>query len=1229
MRKSRIVALLAAAWAMVYLSPTLASNAAPLGTSPVGSLAPEVEVLTSRLDEVRLRVTMNPTALPSQIDLTAGVDGLWGSLVPEQIGLPRKTFFVAIAHTGTPELEVVSWETVRLPAAQVALTSGIGVGEPLQLGEPAVLREARVVPVTIFPVQYESGATEAEVLQSAEIVIRTGADLGVNPLLNARGRVSRSWIPVYRSVIANWQSIDGLDSPEDPHILIIVPGFFEDQLEEFVTWKERSGFVVTVVRRGDIGTNPSAQDLRDYIIAQYDTLTPTPDYVIFVGNGSHLDAYDRWTDDPYTLFSDYSYAGWYTDENYFVAIEGDDIFPDLFFGRWVAGTTEEVLKIARRSVFHESNPFQVDSLRFLKACMGSDTWPATQAQTKRHVRQMLLNHGFTVVDTLFGIGTPQLFINRVQQGRNFVNYRGPGWSFGWSGLSFYNPDIPFLNNYWKLPIVTGIGCGVAKFDDYPDCFGQIFMTEGTLNQPEGCVGFLGPSWNTHTRFNDVLDSTLYIAILDHEVHELMPAFVAGKLMFWSVFQPYFHHPGVQELTETAIRQYLCLSDPSLRLYTKTPQRLTVIHPAGIPLGEVNLVVNVPNLQPLGIDTVKVCVWVEPGNFIFGFATPQQETVVLPITIPVSCNGVWLTVTGDNVLAYQREIPVAATGEYMVHNRAFLVDSLVGNRNGFVEPGETIAWEEEGLNLGMQDAEDVVAILESDDPRVQVLQSISEFGNVAALDSAVGTPPFEISVSDTCQTQAILGLQIVWHSLNAGPWVSDVYVTVALPEIVLAGIEVTDLNGDTWDRGEVAKVGLQVLNTGNAPLAPTQYVLRVDDPLISVIDSLVDGDAVQPGQILDLGDMAFQMQASLHTPAEHYVSLAIHIFADQGTYQYHGDLVASTTVGMITESDPFSDEQRLYWAYDVADIDYEECPVYDWVEIAPLAGGPGDTIGFTRSDETLARVVPFSYSFYGADFDSLSISTDGWVHPGYTTRTNRRNSTLPNPDDDTDGLVAVLWDDLWQPGETGQVAYYYDDVGDRFIVEWYRIHYYSGSRMETFQLQLLNPESHPTPTGDAAWLLLYQDLTQWGPSQATVGIENCTSTDGITYEYNGVYTQGAITVQSGSTIKFTTTPPVMVAAETKRPVIPTEFYLAQNYPNPFNPETTIEFALPRMSHVTLTVYNLLGQRVATLIDADLFAGVHRVRWNGEGFLGDKVGSGVYIYYTKTDFGSLARKMVLLR
>lgn len=87
-------------------------------------------------------------------------------------------------------------------------------------------------------------------------------------------------------------------------------------------------------------------------------------------------------------------------------------------------------------------------------------------------------------------------------------------------------------------------------------------------------------------------------------------------------------------------------------------------------------------------------------------------------------------------------------------------------------------------------------------------------------------------------------------------------------------------------------------------------------------------------------------------------------------------------------------------------------------------------------------------------------------------------------------------------------------------------------------------------------------------------------------------------------------------------VPTEFSLSQNYPNPFNPSTMIEFTITQREVVTLNVYNILGQLVRTLVDTDLEAGKHQVRFDANG-----LASGVYIYRLSTPSVSITKKMLL--
>jgi M6 family metalloprotease-like protein len=94
-------------------------------------------------------------------------------------------------------------------------------------------------------------------------------------------------------------------------------------------------------------------------------------------------------------------------------------------------------------------------------------------------------------------------------------------------------------------------------------------------------------------------------------------------------------------------------------------------------------------------------------------------------------------------------------------------------------------------------------------------------------------------------------------------------------------------------------------------------------------------------------------------------------------------------------------------------------------------------------------------------------------------------------------------------------------------------------------------------------------------------------------------------------------------------LPGRFELHSNYPNPFNPTTRIEFALPSASQVRIEVFNIMGQKITTLIDSDLEAGYHSVEWNGTDNSGQAVASGIYFYRLTTDNFVDSKRMILLK
>ncbi len=95
------------------------------------------------------------------------------------------------------------------------------------------------------------------------------------------------------------------------------------------------------------------------------------------------------------------------------------------------------------------------------------------------------------------------------------------------------------------------------------------------------------------------------------------------------------------------------------------------------------------------------------------------------------------------------------------------------------------------------------------------------------------------------------------------------------------------------------------------------------------------------------------------------------------------------------------------------------------------------------------------------------------------------------------------------------------------------------------------------------------------------------------------------------------------------LLPYRFELSQNYPNPFNPVTTIEYSLPRRSSVKIDVFNLLGQKVRTLVDREESAGTYSIAWDGTSSTGEAVSTGIYFYRFQADDHVETRKMLLLK
>jgi hypothetical protein len=145
-------------------------------------------------------------------------------------------------------------------------------------------------------------------------------------------------------------------------------------------------------------------------------------------------------------------------------------------------------------------------------------------------------------------------------------------------------------------------------------------------------------------------------------------------------------------------------------------------------------------------------------------------------------------------------------------------------------------------------------------------------------------------------------------------------------------------------------------------------------------------------------------------------------------------------------------------------------------------------------------------------------------------------------------------------------------------------------------------------------------------KGTAAVEGPDLGGSINLAVNGIPVQQSYTFSGlGDRIRLTTLTSLSKHSEN----LPRQFGLAQNYPNPFNPGTSIDFSLPIATRVTVDVYNVVGERVTTLIDRFLPAGRYSVNWDGTNADGKPTSSGMYFYSLKTGEFTDTKKMMLVK
>lgn len=1010
--------------------------------------------------------------------------------------------------------------------------------------------------------------------------------------------VSPAFIDAYKVLADNFDTSYLRDLPTTrPKMLIISHPNLATFQTDFINWKRALGFDVMVVNRVDIGS--SVNEIKTFLVGYYQQ--HRPDYLLLLGDVSG--SYSI----PTAFFPSPEYNENDADDQQYTLIEGDDYFPEMLVGRFSFNDIAEFMTMANKTVLYEKTPFMGNTNWMTRGLAVAGNYaegglrPTTPIHMSRWLRDKMLSHGYAQVDTVFYPptypGTTSI-LSSINQGVQFISYRGWGDANGWHYPSFHNPDLNSVLSYQRMPIVFSIVCNTGDFaNSVNPCFGEKWMRMGSVAQPNGCVAFVGPSdLHTKTRFNNSISSGAFRSIFDMGVRGFGSSVLMGKMELYKNFP---NDLGPNQYVPFYFHVYNLLSDPSMNMWVLVPQTISEnLLPASYDASACHISFSAPNLEGALVSGTK-------NNQTYTYAKVVDGVAYLPLD-PDETGNLTITVSKPNF------VPLVKTLNRIEDGGIGITDNTV--LDTYLNPNQTQAAALILKNYGTSAVTITNAVFGGTD-KVTVTYNHSNFSIPAGGTAALN---FQITGSPNIIPREALTVSVQLNSLAPKYF-----------RLWGGGAEFTVVSATgNFPIGQSSPVSFTILNTGKAAL---------NNASVQVI-SLTEA-ATFPAAPISLGSLPmggpknFNVNISVGANAWNGRHLPLKlIVTDSG---YSTEFFYSLTAGTASTTSPTGPDAYGYYAYDSTDLGFPSTPVYEWVEIDPLLGGNA-TIFLNKDDGSRVVDLPFTFKFYGRDFNQITICSNGWISMGATDMFDFNNHYIPAALGPY-SMIAGYWDDLkgQQTGVDGdgnpifadmRMLYWHDAANNRYIVQWNDAYnQYNLTSLEKFQIIL-----YPRNGQDGDIVIQYHTVDNPGmtTNYCTVGIENHTQMVGLTYTHGNVYPVTATPLQAGLAIRFTTTAPDSYVSNddaVQKPVID----LAQNYPNPFNPSTTISFELKRPTNARLSIYNMKGQLVKTLVNGELTAGKHSLVWNGTNDNGQPVASGLYLYRLNADGFRGERKMLLMK
>nr|HPR17103.1 C25 family cysteine peptidase [Candidatus Cloacimonadota bacterium] len=1056
--------------------------------------------------------------------------------------LPRFTRMYAIPNVGNVSLEITSMAEEVIAGIQVYPTQKLrSESEPydetfnldekfyrgskcfpeqiVEIGQPVIFRDIRLVTVTINAFQYQPEDSSLRIITNLDLAIRTDNDLNcTNPKTSDR-KLSRSFEKIYQAVVQNYDEVaaNREDVYQDPCYLFIYPEVnqLRENLEYITDWKEQMGYEVHAVPTTETGISTS--QIKNYIENAYNNWENPPEYVCFIGDANGAIAIPTY----YETVSSYGGEG----DHPYSQLEGNDILADIITGRISVSTINELQVYASKVLHYERAPFMNVTNWYHRGVMvgdpSSSEWSVVY--TKQFIKEMIDYHAPNIVcDQYYNGNYCSNMVNSLNNGVLYFNYRG---FYGMS--NFTTSEINSLMNGFMLPFAAFLTCSTGSFASSSPARSEAFIRVGSTSNGNGAIAAIGTATSgTHTTFNNCVDAGIYYGIFADQIYNPGGAVVRGKLHLYNSF------PDNPNNRVTMFSHWNTLmGDPGIQLWTDLPTPLIVDYDQEVNVGTNYLLVSVYDDAGIPVENAWVCALKDDQIFERGY-TDMHGNVYL--TMDTSATGtVGLTVTCHNYIPHLGSFEIVESDGF-ANIAAYTLDddnngTSAGNGDGTINPGETIELNVGLQNFGTQTIDAVTATLSSASEYVTITDDAETYGSIASGSVVYSDDDFDFTVAPNTLGGTELQFDMLIEDGNGSQWQDHLFLPVAGANLYVSAYEVADTNG-ILDPGDSVQVIVTLFNTGSITAPGMEGLLSCEHAYITLIDSTAVFGDIQPGEEANNDDDRFEVGLNSHAISGAQIPFSILLTNAAGFEQTVTFLI---DVGTVTSNDPLGPDSYGYYAYDSTDDIYEQAPIYDWIEIDPSYGGSGTVIALVDPGDTgdVEDVdVPFNFNFYGMNYDMISVCSNGWIAPGGSEQASFMNTQLPAPQGPSP-MIAPFWDDLIVG--TGHVCYFYDTLRQAFIVEWSRVHSDFDLSEQTFEVIIYNPEAYHTTSGDAEIVFQYKTVHNTSAGSysgysiqhgqySSVGLEDHTGLRGLEYTYNNTYPLAAAPLANELAIKFTTT-----------------------------------------------------------------------------------------------------------